>query len=161
VYVENIRDALSDVAPESAPVFQENAARYIEQLQQLDVDAKQRLAAIPAERRKAMVSHDALAYLGHEYGIEFVPLLGISSQAEPSARDVANLVQRARAEHISAIFLENAASPALAKQLARETGAKMGGTLYTDALAEPGHEADTYLGMMQSNLRAVEQALLP
>lgn len=161
VYVENIRDALAEVAPEAATQIHANAANYIQQLQQLDTQAKQQLSAIPEAHRRAMVSHDALAYFGQAYGIEFLPLLGMSSQAEPSAREVAELVKRAKDEQISAIFLENSVNPALAKQLARETGARMGGTLYTDALAEPNHEAGTYLGMMQSNLRAVEAALKP
>jgi len=161
VYVNNIRDALIQARPAAAEQFHANAEAYLAQLRDLDQQLQAAFAALPAERRKVITSHDAFAYLGAEYNIEFIPLLGVSNLAEPSAQEIAGLIDRARTEGISAIFVENVVSPRLVEQVARETGAALGGVLYSDALAKSPHDADTYLGLIKWNTTKLLQALAP
>ena len=161
VYVKNIRDALIQHRPASAELFNSNAAAYLHELDQLDIELKAGFSALPAKQRKVISSHDAFAYLGAQYGIEFISLLGVSNQAEPSAHDIAKVINQAKAESITAIFVENVVSPKLVEQVARETGAKVGGVLYSDALAKAPHEADSYLGMMRWNGTKILNAVSP
>lgn len=161
IYVENIRDALISARPEASALINANAARYLSTIHELSAQFKAAFTHLPAERRKVISSHDAFAYLAAEYGIEFITLLGVANQAEPSAKDIAAVIDRAKAEKISAVFVENVVSPKLVQQVARETGAKVGGVLYSDALARPPHEADSYLGMMRWNAQQLLEALKP
>jgi len=149
-YVANIADALAQADPQHAQGYRARAQAYTAQLAALDAEVKARAARIPADARKVVTSHDAFGYFAHAYDITFLSAAGISSQAEPSAQDLARLIDRIRAEHIRAVFIENITSPRLIEQIARETGAKVGGVLYSDALsASP--PANTYLGMMRWN----------
>jgi len=149
-YVANIADALAQADPQHAQGYRARAQAYTAQLAALDADIKARVARIPAGERKVVTSHDAFGYFAHAYDITFLSAAGISSQAEPSAQDLARLIDRIRAENIRAVFIENITSPRLIEQIARETGAKVGGILYSDALsANP--PANTYLGMMRWN----------
>ncbi|MCQ9617483.1 zinc ABC transporter substrate-binding protein [Paenalcaligenes niemegkensis] len=161
VYVENIRDGLIEAQPRSEALFRANAEAYIQEMQALDTQLKAAFQALPAEHRKVISSHDAFAYLAADYGVEFISLLGVSNQAEPSAKDIASVISRARTEGISAIFVENVVSPKLVEQVARETGAKVGGVLYSDALAKALHDADSYLGMIRWNSSKLLEALAP
>lgn len=161
VYIRNISQGLSQADPANADYYRQRAQDYAQRVQQLDDSIKSRLQAIPAEQRKVITSHDAFAYLGKEYGITFISLVGVSSQAEPSAREIAQVIEQARREHIRAIFVENTVSPKLVEQVARETGAKVGGILYSDALGKPGSGTDTYLGMMKWNTDKLIEALQP
>ena len=161
VYIRNISQGLSQADPTNADYYRQRALDYAQRVQQLDDSIKSRLQAIPAEQRKVITSHDAFAYLGKEYGITFISLVGVSSQAEPSAREIAQVIEQARREHIRAIFVENTVSPKLVEQVARETGAKVGGILYSDALGKPGSGTDTYLGMMKWNTDKLIEALQP
>ncbi len=120
-------------------------------MKSLDNEIRASFAAIPPERRRVITSHDAFGYFGAAYGIEFIPVAGLSNQAEPSAGDVARIIKLARESHISGVFIENMTSPALAQQIARESGAVMGGTLYADALGPADEPAATYLGMFSWN----------
>ena len=110
------------------------------------------LGPIPPERRKIITSHDAFGYFGARYGIEFHAAQGISTEGEPSARDIARLAAQIRREHIRAVFVENMTDPRIAETLAREAGAVVGGTVYSDALSPPGGPADTYLKMFRHNV---------
>lgn len=161
VYIRNISQGLSQADPDNADYYRQRAQDYAQRVQQLDDSIKSRLQAIPAEQRKVITSHDAFAYLGKEYGITFISLVGVSSQAEPSAREIAQVIEQARRYHIRAVFVENTVSPKLVEQVARETGAKVGGTLYSDALGKPGSGTDTYLGMMKWNTDKLIEALQP
>jgi len=157
-YVNNIADALAQADPKNARSYRSRAQAYRAQLAALDADIKARVARIPAEQRKVVTSHDAFGYFAHAYDVTFLSAAGISSQAEPSAQDLARLIDRIRAENIRAVFVENITSPRLIEQIARETGAKVGGVLYSDALsASP--PANTYLGMMRWNADQVLSAL--
>ncbi|HRL20568.1 MAG TPA: metal ABC transporter substrate-binding protein [Alcaligenes sp.] len=161
VYIRNISQGLAAADPANADYYRTRAQEYAQRVQQLDQSVKARLQAIPVEQRKVITSHDAFAYLGKAYDISFIALMGVSSQAEPSARDIAKVIEQARRENIHAIFVENTVNPRLVEQVARETGAKVGGTLYSDALGKPGSGADTYLGMMKWNTDKLIEALQP
>lgn len=161
IYVRNISKGLEQSDPANAEYYQRRAKDYAQRLQELDDSIKTRLQAVPVEKRKVITSHDAFSYMGKAYDIRFIPLVGVSSQAEPSARDIATIIQQARSEQIQAIFVENTVSAKLVEQVARETGAKVGGTLYSDALGAPGSGVDTYLGMMRSNTDQLIKALQP
>lgn len=161
IYVRNISKGLEQADPANAEYYQRRAKDYAQRIQELDDSIKTRLQAVPVEKRKVITSHDAFSYMGKAYDIRFIPLVGVSSQAEPSARDIAQIIQQARREQIQAIFVENTVSAKLVEQVARETGAKVGGTLYSDALGVAGSGVDTYLGMMRSNTDQLIKALQP
>lgn len=158
-YVVNIKDALVKADPEHQGVYEQNAADYTQRIQQLKQQFLIEFQAIPPEHRTVVTPHDAMAYLGQDYQIEFLPLLGASNQAEPSAKELASLIEYMRDNQVKAVFMEQNANLNLTKQLARETGAVIGKTLYSDALAKAPHPADTYLGMMQWNIGALLEAL--
>ena len=120
---------------------------------------KAALAKLPEDRRKIITSHDAFGYFGAAYGLEVIAPEGVSTEAEASAKDVAKIIRQIKAEHIPAVFMENITDHRLLDQIARETGAKIGGTLYTDALSPPDGPAPTYLGMFRHNIGALIAAL--
>jgi zinc/manganese transport system substrate-binding protein len=159
IYVANIRDALVDADPEAAEVFRANAEAYLERLGALDAQIKDAIEAIPKSRRRVVSTHDAFGYFAARYGLEFIAPEGVSTEAEPSARDVARIIDAARAHRVAAVFLENIIDPRLAQRIAAETGAKIGGTLYSDALSERGGPAPDYIEMMRHNVKQLTTAL--
>ncbi len=159
LYVGNIRDALVAADPAGKPVYEMNATRYLAELETLDKDIKASIALIPANRRKVITSHDAFGYFADAYGIQFVAPRGISTESEASARDVARLITQIRNEKITAIFVENISDQRLIQQIATETGARIGGTLFSDALSKADGPAPTYIGMMRHNLKMISDAL--
>jgi zinc/manganese transport system substrate-binding protein len=159
IYVANIRDALIAADPEGGAVYEANAAKYLEVIAKEEETVKAALAALPEARRKIIVSHDSFGYFGAAYGLEIVSPEGVSTESAASAKDVARIIRQIKAEKIPAVFLENVADPRLLDQIARETGAKIGGTLYSDALSGPGGPAPTYLDMFRHNVGALTAAL--
>jgi len=159
VYVRNIASALARADPAHRAEYDMRAAAYIEKIKTLDVQLEHEFAAIPASRRKVVTSHDAFGYFGQRYGVQFISVAGLSSDAEPSAKEVARIIDQVRRQRVPAVFIENITSDKLVNQIAHETGAQVGGTLYSDALAQPGQPADTYLGMFQWNARQLLAAL--
>lgn len=153
VYVRNIAEGLVRVDPVHAEQYRRRAEAYIARLRAEDQAVRQQLTAIPAAQRVMMTSHDAFGYFGHAYGIRLISIVGISSEAEPTARMIASLIDQIRAEHIHALFLENAANPKLMQRIAQETGVRLGGMLYADALDAPDREAGSYLGMFRWNMQ--------
>src|SRR5205085_11699608 len=121
---------------------------------------KMSIERIPADRRKIITAHEAFGYFGDAYGVEFRAPEGLSTDAEPSAGSVAKLIDQIRREKIPAVFMENVADPRVIQRVAEETGAKIGGALYSDALSPPGGPAGTYIAMMRSNVRALTRALM-
>ena len=121
---------------------------------------KAAVASIPADKRTIITSHDAFGYFEHEYGIVFLAPEGISTEAEASAADVAKLIEQVRDDKASAIFVENITNQRLIEQIAGETGLKIGGTLYSDALSEADGPAGTYIDMMKNNIGAIKGAIL-
>lgn len=159
IYARNIASALAKADPANAGDYQKRADAYIARINALDARLRQDFGAIDATRRKLVTSHDAFGYFGDAYGVTFIPVSGMSTSAEPSAGDLARLIKQVNSEQVSAVFLENISSPRLAQQIARETSAKLGGTLYSDALAAEGDPAGTYLGMFEWNARQLLDAL--
>ncbi|MBA4791715.1 MAG: metal ABC transporter substrate-binding protein [Rhizobiales bacterium] len=159
VYVANIRDALVAADPAGKAVYEANAAAYLAKLDALDADVKAKIAAIPADRRIIITSHDAFGYFGDAYGVKLLAPEGVSTETEASAKDVGRIIRQIKAQKVPAVFLENVTNPKLVDRIAKESGAKVGGTLYSDALSDDKGPAATYIGMMQSNVRELSSAL--
>jgi zinc/manganese transport system substrate-binding protein len=159
IYVRNITEGFAKVDKANADYYRENLKIYLADLELSEAKLRKAIAAVPPERRKVITSHDAFGYFGAAYGIEFVAPLGVSTEDQPSAKAVAKLIDQIRREHISAVFVENITDPRLIKQIARETGAKVGGELFSDALSKPGGEAATYNEMFDHNRDALVAAM--
>jgi zinc/manganese transport system substrate-binding protein len=159
IYVANIRDALIEADPEGKFVYEANAAKYLAAIAKEEIAVKQALGALPEARRKIITSHDAFGYFGKAYGLEIIAPEGVSTESEASAQDVAKIIRQIRVEKIPAVFIENVTDHRLLDQIARETGAKIGGTLYSDALSGPDGPASTYLDMFRHNVGTLTAAL--
>jgi zinc/manganese transport system substrate-binding protein len=159
VYVANIRDALGAADPANAGVYRANAAAYLAKLDALDREVRDAVAQIPQGRRKVISTHKAFGYFGDAYGIEFIAPLGVSTESEASARDIAGIITQVRSGKIPAVFLENISDPRLIRRISAETGARIGGTLYSDGLTGEKGDAPTYIDMVRHNIRALTSAL--
>ena len=159
IYIANIRDGLTAADPAGAAAYAGNATAYLRQLDALDAEIKSMLAAIPRAERRVVTTHEAFNYYGDAYGVDFLGASGISADAEPSARQFAALIAQIRKDKIKALFLEKGMQPRLLEQLSRETGVRIGGTLYADTLSGPTGPATSYIEMMQSNTKALVAAL--
>jgi zinc/manganese transport system substrate-binding protein len=160
-YVENIRDRLKQLDPANAPAYEANADTYIDQLEQLDTEILQWVGTVPPERRKLVTSHDNFGYFAHRYGFEIVGsvLQSFSTEEQPSAQQIVELVEQIKEQQVPAIFTENVSDPRLAEQVADEAGIDVVTNLYTDALGEPGSAGDTYIKMMRFNVQQIVEAL--
>ncbi len=161
IYVAEIRDALVAADPDGAATYKANAAAYLARLDALDAEIVRTLAAIPQERRRLVSTHDAFGYFSARYGVEFIAPQGVSTEAEASARDIARIIDSVRRNKVAAVFLENISDPRLARRISTETGARLGGTLYSDALSGPEGDGGTYIDMMRHNVRELAKALAP
>lgn len=159
VYVRNIADGLSAVDPAGAETYRGNAASYLKEIDAFEAEIRKAIDSLPVERRKVVTSHDAFGYFSSAYGIEFHAPVGVNTEAEASAGDVAKLIRQIRKEKITAVFVENISDRRLLDQIVRETGARIGGTLYSDALSKADGPAGTYLGMMRHNIQTLVAAL--
>lgn len=159
LYVANIRDGLIAADPDGKASYEANAAQYLADLAKEEEAVKEAIAKLPQDRRKLITSHDAFGYFGAAYGLEIVAPEGVSTESEASAQDVAKIIRQINAEHIPAVFMENITDHRLLDQIARETGAKIGGELYTDALSPPDGPAPSYLDMFRHNVGALTAAL--
>jgi zinc/manganese transport system substrate-binding protein len=159
LYVANIRDGLIAIDPAGKETYEANAANYLNEIGVMEDAVKAAFAKLPEARRKIITSHDAFGYFGAAYGLKVIAPEGVSTEAEASAKDVASIIRQIRGEHIPAVFMENIADHRLLDQIARETGAKIGGTLYTDALSGPDGPAPTYLDMFKNNVGVLTTAL--
>ena len=159
IYVRNIVDGLAAADPQGAKAYRANAERYIKEIKSLESEMEKAMKSVSADGRKVVTPHDAFGYLGSTYGIKFLAPVGISTEAEASAGDVAKLIRQIKKEKISAIFVENITDRRLLDQIVRETGARIGGTLYSDALSKANGPAGTYLDLMRHNIRTLVKAL--
>ena len=159
VYVDNIAAALAQADPENAADFYQNRAAYVAEIEELDAEIRALVAALPADRRTVVTAHDAFGYFAASYGLSFEAPVGLSTASEPSAADVAELIVQIRDEGITAVFVESITDSRLLEQIADETGATIGGTLYSDALSGPDGPAPTYLDMMRHNVTLLTDAL--
>ena len=159
IYVANIRDGLIAADPEGASAYRANADNYLGKLDALEKEVTAEIAKIPPGRRQIITTHDAFGYFGAAYGFRFIAPEGISTETEASARDVAKIIRQIKTQKIPAVFLENVTDPRLVRSIAAESGAKIGGTLYSDALSPPDGPASTYIDMVRNNVRELSAAL--
>jgi len=159
IYAANIRDALVAADPAGKATYEANAKKFIDGMTAMEANVKAAVAKMPPERRKIITTHDAFGYFGSAYGMEFIAPEGVSTESEASAQDVAKIITQIKKEHIPAVFLENVTDSRLLDQIASETGAKIGGTLYSDALSAPDGPAGNYLDMFRNNIDTLSTAL--
>lgn len=159
VYAQNIVTGLSAADPENAADYRARGDAYIAEIKAMDARVKSELSAIPQDRRKVVTSHDAFGYFAKAYDVAFIAPEGVSTETEASAADVARIIDQIRHEAISAVFIENISDTRLLDRIVAETDAKIGGTLYSDALSGPGGPTPTYLGMFQNNIDQIVAAL--
>ena len=159
VYVENIAAAMAQADTANADAYKANAAAYIARLRALHASASESFGALPESRRTVVTAHDAFGYLAASYGLNFLAPVGIDTDDEPSAKELAALISHLKATGAGALFVENITSPALITQISRETGLKIGGRLFSDALSERGGPATSYVAMFEHNLGVIMAAL--
>lgn len=161
VYVKNIRDALVAARPAQQALFAQRAAAYLARLSAIDIAARASFSALKPEQRRVVTSHDAFGYLAERYGLTMLAPQGWNTESEPAAADVARIVRQLRQQKATALFVENISNPRLMARIAQESGAVVGGTLYSDALSAPGTVAGSYAEMYAHNVRTLLAALQP
>lgn len=159
IYVRNITAAFCRAAPQDCPAFTANAAGYILELEALDREVREAIARVAPERRRIITSHDAFGYFAKDYGISFLAPEGVSTESEASAADVARLIEQIKAQKASALFVENISDKRLIEQIARETGLRLSGVLFSDALSKEDGPAPTYIDMMRHNVETIVSAI--
>ena len=156
-YVLRVQDALMEVDPEGAEEYEANAEEYLAELEELDDYMREKAQDIPEERRKLVTLHDAFPYFAKAYGFELVGVILENPEAEPSSREVAEVVSKIEEERVPAVFTEPQFNSALADTIAQEAGVEVY-ELYTDTLAED-ETGDTYEAMMRTNIDRISEAL--
>jgi zinc/manganese transport system substrate-binding protein len=157
--VDNIAQALIRRWPAHEAVITARRRDYLVRINQLHAWAQAQFDAVPRVQRRVLTSHDAFGYLGAAYGIDFLAPEGWATHSEPSAAAVARLIRQIRQQQVKAVFIENISDSRLVERIARESGASVSGTLFSDALSKPGGPADTYLRLFEHNVRTVAAAL--
>lgn len=159
LYARAILESLSALDPANAPTYEGNFNAFAEAATALRDRAKPAFAALPNDRRSVVTGHDAFGYFEAQFDLRFMAPLGINTEAEPSARDLAQLIRQIREEKVGGLFVENITNPDLVAQIADETGLEIGGRLYSDALSARGGPATSYLAMMEHNIQTLLQTL--
>jgi ABC-type Zn uptake system ZnuABC Zn-binding protein ZnuA len=152
-----IRDELIKLDPTNKADFEKNGNAYLAKLDVLDNWVKRKVAELPRDKRKLVTSHDAFQYLARDYGFQIEAIEGMSTETEASNRHVSELIDDIKKQNVKAIFLESTLNPKVTTQITRETGVKIGGSLYPDGLGSG--DASTYEGMMKHNVSAIVDAL--
>lgn len=160
VYVKNILTALIQLDPEQKEYYQKNYEAYLEKLNALEGEIKTSLQKVPQENRKIITAHDAFGYYGDKYGVTFLAPVGTNTADEPSAKEMAKLVEEIKKNKIKIIFVENITNKKLIQQLAEETGAEIGPEIYSDALSEKNQPGHSYLALMRHNTRQFVRAMV-
>ncbi len=159
IYAKNIAEGLAKADPENAADYRARGEAYIAEMKAMDEKVRQEIASVPEAQRVIVTSHDAFGYFGEAYHVRFIAPQGVSTEAEASAQDVAKIIDQIREQKIGAVFVENISDPRLIDQISRETGAKAGGALFSDALSPPDGPAPTYLDMFRNNADEIVKAL--
>ena len=159
-YVRNIAEALTRLDPASAADYRAHATAYTSQIRAVDDWARKQIADVPAGKRRALASHDSLQYIASAYGITLLAVNGWTNRSEPSAAELAKLARQIRAEHVKALFLDSITDPRAMQRIAGETGAVIGGTLYSDSLSPAGGEADSYIKMLRHDVSTLKAGML-
>ena len=160
IYVRNIAAALSRLDPANAADYRARAAAYEMELQEVDAWARQQIAAVPEEKRRALTSHDSLQYIASAYGIKLLSVNGWTNNSEPSAAELAKLTEQIRATRVKALFLDSITDPRAVERIAPETGATIGGTMYGDCLSPAGGEASSYVQMLRHDVTTLSDGML-
>ena len=160
VYAGNIAAALAQADPANGADYRSRGEAYRNELLALDGWARQRIAAVPAQKRKVITSHDGFGYMARAYSINMVGARGWTNDKEPTAAQVAQLIKQIRQERIRALFVENMNDPRLIRRISTETGVELGGELYSDALSKPGGDGDTYVKMFRHNIETLRAGML-
>ncbi|MBL8710014.1 MAG: zinc ABC transporter substrate-binding protein [Rhodospirillaceae bacterium] len=158
-YVDNIASGLAAARPDLAEKFHHNANELKQSFAALDAELKTALGALPANQRRVLTSHDAFSYFGRAYGIAFVGIQSAGMDDEPTAQDLRDVIEAIENQQIRAVFLENMTDPRFVETLARDTGIRIGGTLYADALSGPDGPAPDLLSLFRHNQRELLKAL--
>ena len=159
IYIDNITQALIEIAPQYNHEFVRRNEVLTRKVKLLEQDLSQKIGAIPESQRVVVTSHDAFSYLGREFNIQFIAPVGFNTDSEPTASDVAKLIDQIKSQGIKALFVENISDHRLLKQIASETAVTIGGNLYSDALSEDKGPAATYLDMMRYNIESISATL--
>lgn len=159
IYVQNITKAFCAADTQGCADYQKNAAAYLNELSSLHADIEAKISKIPANKRVAVVAHNAFRYFEKDYGVTFLAPQGVSTESEASAADVASLIREIREKRAAAVFAENISDARLVEQIASEAGLTMGGVLYSDALSPPDGPASSYIAMMRNNLDTLVAAI--
>ncbi|MBI4275178.1 MAG: metal ABC transporter substrate-binding protein [Rhizobiales bacterium] len=160
IYVANIRDGMITADPAGRSAYEANATAYLAKLDALENEVKAAIAKIPSDRRKIITTHEAFGYFAVAYGVQFIAPQGVSTESEASAKDVAKIIMQIKKQKIPAVFMENITDKRLIQRIAKEAGAKTGGTLYSDALSDDKGPAATYIDMMLNNIKQFSAALI-
>jgi zinc/manganese transport system substrate-binding protein len=159
VYVSNIYNAMLSADPDGKVTYEANTAGYLAKLDALDREVKAAIYAIPPERRRIITTHDAFGYFQQDYDVDFIAPAGVATQAEASARDIARIITQIKRLKIPAVFIENIGDSRLMQQIAKQSGARVGGKLYSDALTDENGEAPNYIALMRHNINELTAAL--
>lgn len=159
VYVDNIEKALGEVDPEGKASHRNHADKYRQEIRALDAELRQTFKSIPKSRLKVVTTHDAFGYFARAYGVTFIAPVSINTDAEPSAADIGRIIKQIRHDRIPAVFVESISDARLLERIRQESGARIGGTLYSDALSKADGPASTYLSMMRHNALTLAEAL--
>ena len=157
-YAANVAIALIKADPAGSRYYQQRFKDYQNVLNQLNNYANQQFGAVAPAKRKVLTGHDSFAYLGKRYQVKFISPQGVSSEAEPSARQIAAIIRQIKAENVKAVFTENIKDGRMIERIAKETGVKVSGRLYADALSS-GAPAGTYADMFRYNVRVMSEAM--
>ncbi|MBB5073350.1 zinc/manganese transport system substrate-binding protein [Bartonella callosciuri] len=159
IYVKNIATAFCKIDQQSCANYSKNAESYIKKLKRAQETLKAKIAILPKDKRIIITSHDAFGYFAQEYDFTILAPQSASTEAEATAADVAKLIKQIKAKKAAALFVENISNPRLINQISKETGLKIGGTLYSDALSNKNGPAATYLDMMEHNVKTIIDAI--
>ncbi len=160
IYVRNIAAGLCRLDPANAADYRARAAAYEKELQEVDAWARQQIAAVPVEKRRALTSHDSLQYIASAYGITLLSVNGWTNNSEPSAAELAKLTEKIRASRVKALFLDSITDPRAVERIAAETGAAIGGTMYGDSLSPARGEASSYVQMLRHDVTTLSYGML-
>lgn len=162
IYAEAARDALVNADPAHAKGYTDRATAYLAKLDELDQWVRSEISKIPRPQRVVVTSHDAFHYFGNEYDLDMLAVIGISTEQAPKPDDITKLIQTVQSRNVRALFIETSVANTLndiLKKVSRETGARIGGSLYSDSLGEPGTPTGTYIGVMRHNVNTIVEAL--
>jgi zinc/manganese transport system substrate-binding protein len=159
LYVDNIAQALGSADPAGTATYKANADAYKAKLVELDKWVRSQFFAIPRQKRRMVTTHDAFGYFGAAYEVSILTTTGLSTESEPSAGEVKKLIRQIKKEKVTAVFLENVTDPRMIEQIAKESGATVGGELFSDALSKPDGPASTYIDMFENNVTKILTAM--